>query len=133
VIGIERPIPKQFSDFIGQNRIKARLELANAAAKQRGETLGHVLLIGSPGSGKATLAHIIAKEMGANLKSTNGMEIEKAGDLAGVLTNLEDNEVLFIDEIDRLQKTVAEHLQLAMKDFRLHISIDQGQTPAESG
>ena len=118
--------PKQFSDFIGQNRIKGRLELATTAAKQRHETLGHVLLVGSPGSGKATLAHIIAKEMGANLKSTNGMEIEKAGDLAGVLTNLDDNEVLFIDEIDRLQKTLAEYLQPAMKDFKLHIAIDSG-------
>jgi holliday junction DNA helicase RuvB len=126
VIGVERPIPKRFSDFIGQNRVKARLELATAAAKRRGETLGHVLLIGSPGSGKATLAHIIAMEMGANLKPNNGMAIEKAGDLAGVLTNLEDKEVLFIEEIDRLQKTIAEYLQPAMKDFKLDIIIDVG-------
>ena len=84
----ERLTPKKFSDFIGQNRIKERLELATTAAKRRHETLGHVLLVGSLGSGKATLAHIIANEMGANLKSTSGMEIEKAGDLAGVLTNL---------------------------------------------
>lgn len=126
VIGVERQIPKQFSDFIGQNRVKARIELATAAAKRRGETLGHVLLIGSPGSGKATLAHIIAKEMGANLKSTNSIEIEKASDLAGVLTNLEDNEVLFIEEIDRLQKIVAEYLQPAMRDFKLDIIIDVG-------
>jgi Holliday junction DNA helicase RuvB len=118
--------PKKFFDLIGQNRIKGRLELATTAAKQRHETLGHVLLVGSPGSGKATLAHVIAREMGANLKSTNGMEIEKAGDLAGVLTNLEDNEILFIEGIDRLPKFLAEYLQPAMKDFKLDITIDIG-------
>jgi Holliday junction DNA helicase RuvB len=122
----ERLTPKKFSDFIGQNRIKERLELAIAAAKQRHETLGYVLLVGSPGSGKATLAYIIAEEMGANLKSANGMEIEKAGDLAGVLTNLEDKEILFIEEIDRLPKLLAEYLQPAMKDFKLDVIIDQG-------
>lgn len=122
----EHLTPKTFSDFIGQNRIKERLKLATTAAKQRHETLGHVLLVGSPGSGKATLTHIIAKEMDANLKSTNGMEIKNAGDLAGMLTNLGDNETLFIEGIERLPKFLAEYLQPAMKDFKLDVILDSG-------
>ena len=128
--------PKQLSDFIGQNRVKARLELAIAAAKHRREPLGHILLIGSPGSGKATLANIIAREMGANVKATSGPTIEKASDLAGLLTNLEEGDVLFIDEIHRLRRTIEEYLYPAMKDFKLDVIIDQGrkrpQRPVES-
>ena len=122
----ERLMPKQFSDFIGQKRAKARLELAIAAAKSRGETLGHVLLIGSSGSGKDTLANIVAKAMGANLKSTCGYAIQKAGDLAGLLTEHEAGDVLFIDEIHRLRMNFAEYLYPAMKDFKLDMIIDEG-------
>ena len=122
----ESPTPKQLSDFIGQTRVKARLELAIAAAKSRGEALGHILLVGSPGSGKATLANIVTRAMGANMKATSGQTIEKASDLAGLLTNLEEGDVLFIDEIHRLQKTIEEYLYPAMEDFKLDIIIDQG-------
>src|SRR6202166_194282 len=102
------------------------LEITVAAAKQRSEAIDHVLLSGPPGLGKTTLANIIAKAMGANLKSTSGPTIEKAGDLAGLLTNLEEGDVLFIDEIHRLQKTIEEYLYPAMEDFKLDIIIDQG-------
>jgi len=118
--------PSLFSDFTGQLKVKERLEIAVAAAKKRGEAIDHVLLSGPPGLGKTTLAHIIAKAMGANLKSTSGPTIEKAGDLAGLLTNLESGDVLFIDEIHRLQKTIEEYLYPAMEDFKLDIIIDQG-------
>src|SRR5512147_1959685 len=118
--------PSLFSEFTGQAKVKERLEIAVAAAKQRGEALDHVLLSGPPGLGKTTLANIIAKAMGANLKSTSGPTIEKAGDLAGLLTNLEAGDVLFIDEIHRLQKTIEEYLYPAMEDFKLDIIIDQG-------
>jgi len=122
----ERLIPKEFSVFIGQQRVKTRLELAIGAAKQRQEAIDHILLVGAPGSGKATLAHIVARAMGVNLKSTTGPTIQKAGDLCGLLTNLEEGDVLFIDEVHRLQKTVAEYLLPAMKDFKLDIIVDQG-------
>ena len=118
--------PAMFSDFVGQERVKERLEIAVQAARQRSEALDHLLLSGPPGLGKTTLANIIAKAMGASLKSTSGPTIEKAGDLAGLLTNLEEGDVLFIDEIHRLQKTIEEYLYPAMEDFKLDIIIDQG-------
>ena len=118
--------PALFSDFTGQIRVKERLEIAVQAAKQRSEALDHILLNGPPGLGKTTLANIIAKAMGSNLKNTSGPTIEKAGDLAGLLTNLEEGDVLFIDEIHRLQKTIEEYLYPAMEDFKLDIIIDQG-------
>jgi Holliday junction DNA helicase RuvB len=118
--------PSLFSEFTGQAKVKERLEISVAAAKQRGEALDHILLSGPPGLGKTTLAYILAKAMGANLKSTSGPTIEKAGDLAGLLTNLEQGDVLFIDEIHRLQKTIEEYLYPAMEDFKLDIIIDQG-------
>jgi Holliday junction DNA helicase RuvB len=118
--------PSLFSEFTGQAKVKERLEITVAAAKQRGEAIDHLLLSGPPGLGKTTLAHILTKAMGANLKSTSGPTIEKAGDLAGLLTNLEEGDVLFIDEIHRLQKTIEEYLYPAMEDFKLDIIIDQG-------
>ena len=118
--------PSLFSDFTGQPKVKERLEISVAAASQRGEALDHILLSGPPGLGKTTLANILAKSMGANLKSTSGPTIEKAADLAGLLTNLEEGDVLFIDEIHRLQKTIEEYLYPAMEDFKLDIIIDQG-------
>jgi Holliday junction DNA helicase RuvB len=118
--------PSLFSEFVGQANIKERLEIAIQAAKQRGEALDHLLFSGPPGLGKTTLAYIIAKSMGSNLKCTSGPTIEKAGDLAGLLTNLEEGDVLFIDEIHRLQKSIEEYLYPAMEDFKLDIIIDQG-------
>src|SRR4051812_19270434 len=118
--------PSVFSEFTGQAKVKERLEITVAAAKQRGEPIDHLLLSGPPGLGKTTIANIIAKAMGANVKSTSGPTIEKAADLAGLLTNLEEGDVLFIDEIHRLQKTIEEYLYPAMEDFKLDIIIDQG-------
>ena len=118
--------PSLFSEFTGQAKIKERLQITVAAAQKRNEPIDHVLLSGPPGLGKTTLAHILAKAMGANLRSTSGPTIEKAGDVAGLLTNLEAGDVLFIDEIHRLQKTIEEYLYPAMEDFKLDIIIDQG-------
>lgn len=129
MMGVEADLtlrPKRLDDYVGQAKLKKKLRVYLEAAKNRGEALDHLLLFGPPGLGKTTLAHIIAKAMGANLKSTSGPTVEKAGDLAGLLTNLEEGDVLFIDEIHRLQKTIEEYLYPAMEDFKLDIIIDQG-------
>ena len=118
--------PSLFADFTGQAKVKERLEITVEAAKQRGEALDHILLSGPPGLGKTTIANILAKAMGSTMKATSGPTIEKASDLAGLLTNLEEGDVLFIDEIHRLQKTIEEYLYPAMEDFKLDIIIDQG-------
>ena len=118
--------PPLFSEFQGQTRVRERLELMVEAAKQRGDVLEHVLLSGPPGLGKTTLAYILANSMGVNIKTTSGPMIERAGDLAGILTTLERGDILFIDEIHRLQATIEEYLYPAMEDFRLDIIIDQG-------
>ena len=118
--------PRSFSDFTGQSRVLKKLQIMTSAAKSRGDPLHHVLFSGPPGLGKTTLAMIIAEEMQSNIKITSGPVIEKAGDLAGMLTGLEFGDVLFIDEIHRLSKTVEEYLYSAMEDFRIDIMIDQG-------
>ena len=118
--------PPAFSEFAGQDKVRERLELLVAAAKGRGDVLEHILLSGPPGLGKTTLAYIVAQSMGVNIKSTSGPVIEKAGDLAGLLTTLERGDVLFIDEIHRLQATIEEYLYPAMEDYKLDIIIDQG-------
>ncbi|MCK5850694.1 MAG: Holliday junction branch migration DNA helicase RuvB [Kiritimatiellae bacterium] len=118
--------PRQFSEFVGQKKVLARLELAVEAAKLRGDVLDHVLLFGPPGLGKTTLAYILANNMDANIKVTSGPVIDKPADLAGLLTSLERGDILFIDEIHRMQKAVEEYLYSAMEDFVLDIMIDQG-------
>ena len=118
--------PPMFSEFAGQERVCERLELMVQAAQQRGDVLEHVLLSGPPGLGKTTLAYILAHAMGVNIKNTSGPTIEKAGDLAGLLTTLERGDVLFIDEIHRLQPAIEEYLYPAMEDYKLDIIIDQG-------
>ena len=118
--------PPLFSEFQGQNRVRERLELMVQAAKQRGDVLEHVLLSGPPGLRKTTIAYILANSMGVNIKTSSGPMIERAGDLAGILTTLERGDILFIDEIHRLQAAIEEYLYPAMEDFRLDIIIDQG-------
>ncbi len=118
--------PQTFSEYVGQERLKTNLKLAIEAAKKRGEPIDHVLLYGPPGLGKTTMASVIANEMGANIRITAGPAIERAGDLASILTNLSDGDVLFIDEIHRLSRTVEEVLYAAMEDFKLDIVIGKG-------
>ncbi len=118
--------PLSFSDFAGQAKTVERLQVMVGAAKRRGDALNHVLLSGPPGLGKTTLALILGQELGKNVRITSGPVVEKAGDLAGLLTNLEEGDLLFIDEIHRIPKTVEEYLYSAMEDFRLDIMIDQG-------
>lgn len=118
--------PLQFKDFSGQKQIVENLEIFVKAAKMRGESLDHVLLHGPPGLGKTTLSNIISNEMGVSLKVTSGPVLDKPGDLAGLLTNLDKNDVLFIDEIHRLSPIVEEYLYSAMEDFRIDIMIDKG-------
>ena len=118
--------PKSFNDFFGQDQILKNIQVFVKAAKKRSETLDHVLLHGPPGLGKTTLSHIIATELATNLKVTSGPVLEKAGDLAGILTNLEEGDVLFIDEIHRLNKVIEEYLYSAMEDFKIDLMIDSG-------
>jgi holliday junction DNA helicase RuvB len=118
--------PRQFRDFVGQAKVRQRLELAVEAARMRGDVLDHVLLSGPPGLGKTTLAYILGDALGVNVKATSGPVVDKPGDLAGMLTNLEKGDVLFIDEIHRIQKSVEEYLYAAMEDYVIDIIIDQG-------
>ena len=118
--------PKDFASYIGQERLKKTLQLTIAAAKKRNEPIDHVLLYGPPGLGKTTMASVIANEMGAQIRITSGPAIERAGDLASLLTNLQDGDILFIDEIHRLNRTVEEVLYSAMEDFKLDIMLGKG-------
>ncbi len=118
--------PKRLSEFVGQEKIKDNLEIAIVAAKKRGEPLDHVILYGSPGLGKTTLAYIIAAEMGVNIKVSSGPAIERPGDLAAILTNLREGDVLFIDEMHRLNHTIEEKLYPAMEDFVFDIFLGKG-------
>lgn len=118
--------PTKFEDFVGQEKVRERLLLSVEAAMQRKESLDHVLLFGPPGLGKTTLAYILGEAMGVHVKTTSGPVIDKPGDLAGLLTSLEPGDIIFIDEIHRMQRTVEEYLYSAMEDFVIDIMIDQG-------
>jgi len=118
--------PKDFANYIGQKRLKTALKLAIEAAKKRGEPVDHVLLYGPPGLGKTTMANVIANEMGATIRVTSGPAIERAGDLASLLTNLQDGDILFVDEIHRLHRSIEEVLYSAMEDFKLDIMLGKG-------
>ncbi len=118
--------PSTLDDFIGQHKLRQNLKVFIEAARQRKEPLDHTLFFGPPGLGKTTLAHIVAKEMGANIRTTSGPVLERAGDLAGVLTSLEEGDVLFIDEIHRISHMVEEYLYPAMEDYSIDIMLDKG-------